>query len=374
MAWQQRDFDVGPATRADEADLRRLVGSTPMPGALAIRFEREPDYFLGCDIMGRTWEVLIARHRASGALAGMMCRTEDDLFVDGRPARVGGISQVRIAPQFRGLHLLEMGWPAFRSRGIPYLGVIARDNPRAVKALVGRAPGAPALERVGGITTLGFPVRRRAAHRALRTPWPSARRGAPLQVTADRVHVDELVAFLNAEGRRRQFAPVRTRVDFTAGRRLRGLDMSSVFVVRRAGRLVGTLALWDQRAYKQDIVDSYGRSLARLRPVLDLALRASGAAPLPEPGGEIVGAFAALNLVVDDDARVFAVLLDAVLAAARRRGLQWVTLGMSDDDPLLAVARRRLHVTYRSDLYCASWDGAVPAGTDRRPYIEAATF
>ena len=45
-------FDLRWATPADEPDIRALVGSVPMPGAVTVRFAREPDYFLGATIMG----------------------------------------------------------------------------------------------------------------------------------------------------------------------------------------------------------------------------------------------------------------------------------------------------------------------------------
>ncbi len=54
-------------------------------------------------------------------------------------------------------------------------------------------------------------------------------------------------------------------------------------------------------------------------------------------------------------------------------------LGLADEDPLLAVARRWLHVTYRSDLFALSW-GADPAPDPlaaldgRVPYLEIATL
>ena len=366
MGWEAGEFRFGLAGPADEPEIRRLVGATAMPGTLSIRFEREPDYFLGCDIMGRSCDVLIARDRGSGALAGMMCRTEDDVFVDGEPTRVGGISQLRIAEPFRGQRLLELGWPVFRNRGIRYLSVVARDNPRAVRALLEGSPGSALVHRLGGMTTLGLPVRRWG-----RQPRQPA--GVVVRPADDRC-VDEIVAFLNAAGQRLQFAPVRRREDFTQGRRLRGLDPASVFVARGRSGIIGTLGLWDQRAYKQDVVDSYGPSLARLRPALNMTLRAVGAAALPAPGRRIEGAFAALPMVADDDPRVFACLLDAVLGEARRRRLDWVTLGLSDDDPLLAVARRRLHVTYRSDVYAVAWDHRLRTRIAGRPYLEGAAM
>ena len=57
------DFEFHWATPEDEPDIRSLVGSVTMPGTVAIRFSREPDYFLGTTIMGDPCDVLVARHR-----------------------------------------------------------------------------------------------------------------------------------------------------------------------------------------------------------------------------------------------------------------------------------------------------------------------
>ena len=45
----------------DEPEIRALVGSVAMPGAVSVRFGREPDYFLGTTTMGDPCDVLVAR-------------------------------------------------------------------------------------------------------------------------------------------------------------------------------------------------------------------------------------------------------------------------------------------------------------------------
>ena len=50
-------------------------------------------------------------------------------------------------------------------------------------------------------------------------------------------------------------------------------------------------------------------------------------------------------------------------------------LGLADHDPLLAVVRRWLHVTYRSDLYAVSSSAELLPRLDGRvPYVEIATL
>ena len=136
------------------------------------------------------------------------------------------------------------------------------------------------------------------------------------------------------------------------------------------------MGMWDQSAYKQDIVHAYGPSLRRLRPAYDLAARVIGARPLPAPGEPIRSAFAAFVCVADDDPDVFRSLLRATCARARARGLALITIGLTDDDPLLAAVGRRPRITYRSDLFVLSWSRGDP-GTEldgRFPYVEIATL
>src|SRR5688572_6716360 len=95
-------FEIGLATRADDADIRRLLAESPMPGSVALTYEREPDYFLGCPLLGRPCQVIVVRERASGALAAVACRAIRTVFVNGRPERIGYLGQLRVGARFRG--------------------------------------------------------------------------------------------------------------------------------------------------------------------------------------------------------------------------------------------------------------------------------
>jgi hypothetical protein len=156
---------------------------------------------------------------------------------------------------------------------------------------------------------------------------------------------------------------------------MRGLAPEDIMVARRSGRVVGVMAAWDQAAYKQDIVEAYGPTLRRLRPIYDAAARLLGFSPLTPPGHAIPLAFAACIAVAKDDPDVMQALLAACSRHARERGKAFLMLGLADHDPLLRVARRSLHVTYHSDLYAASWSPGVIEQLDERvPYIEIATL
>ncbi len=362
-------YDLRWATRADEPDVRALVGSVPMPGAVSVRFAREPDYFLGATIMGDPCDVLVARERDGGVLAGIACRAEHRAFVNGAETILGYIGQIRVAPGARGNWLVHRGAKLFRDAGAPgllYAGVIATDNPRARDLLVGRRPplGLRAV-RVSGLTTCAILLRPRHAPRI---------RGLDV-VPASAGRIADVVDFLRRSGPKRQFFPAYTADDFAGGVTLRGLAPGDVMVAYRGDAIVGVMAAWDQSAYKQDIVEAYGPSLQRLRPAYDLMARLAGASPLTPPGRAMPLAFAACACVADDDPTVMRALVVVCARHARERGKAYLMLGLADGDPLLPVVRRFLHVTYRSDLYALSWTTDPASVLDGRvPYIEIATL
>lgn len=362
-------FEIRWATPDDEPDIRALVGAVPMPGAVTVRFAREPDYFLGTTIMGDLCDVLIGRHRLDGRLAGIGCRAERRAYVNGRESPLGYIGQIRVAPEFRGRWLVHRGAKWFKEAsppGLLYMGVIAGENPRARELLVGtRLPGSPHATRVCGLTTCAILLRpRRSPH----VTGVDVRPGAPETL-------GEIVEFLRQHGPRRQFFPAYTLEDFTGGVTLRGLRPQDIMVARRGGAVVGVMAAWDQAAYKQDIVDAYGPALRRLRPAYNLGARLLRARPLTPPGQAIPLAFAACVCIADDEPAVMKALISACAQSAYQRGKAFLMLGLADNDPLLPVARRWLHVTYRSDLFAASWNDDPASLLDGRvAYIEIATL
>jgi hypothetical protein len=362
-------FELRRATADDEPDIRALIGAVAMPGAVAIRFSREPDYFLGATIMGDPCDVLVARHQPDGQLAGIACRAEHRAYLNGQESQLGYIGQIRVAPLYRGLWLVHSGAEWFREAsppGLLYYGVIASENPRARQLLVGSRPPAHLHTRlICGLTTCSLLLRPLRMHH---TPGLDIFPGSAETLA-------EIVAFLRLQGPRRQFFPSYTLDDFTGGATLRGLKPQDIMVARRDGQIVGVMATWDQAAYKQDVVDAYGPALRRLRPVYDFAARLFGARPLTPPGQAIQLAFAACICIANDDLSVMRALLCACMDHAYQCGKAFLMVGLADGDPLLAVARSYLHIKYHSDLFAVSWSaGAIGQIDERLPYIEIATL
>jgi hypothetical protein len=181
------------------------------------------------------------------------------------------------------------------------------------------------------------------------------------------------VEFLNTVGPRRQFFPRYEPEDFfrTEGA-LRDLRPEDLLLAFRGGRLEGTLAAWDQHAFRQTIVLGYEAPLRWLRPVYNGWARFRNLPGLPAPGQAFAHLTAALPVVVNDDPAIFASLLEAQLARPRP-GRDYLLLGFHEADPLLQVARTYRATWYETRLYVACWEDGegLHAELDGRPpYLE----
>ncbi|HEX8682368.1 MAG TPA: hypothetical protein VF707_08650, partial [Ardenticatenaceae bacterium] len=195
-------------------------------------------------------------------------------------------------------------------------------------------------------------------------------RGSPEQV-------GEIVAFLREHGRARQFFPAYTEADFADSPLTRGFHAGDFLVARRAGIIVGVVGLWDQSGYKQTVVQAYGGALGMARLLANVGIRLAGAQPLPAPGQPLRFAYASFICMADNDPEIFRVLLRRVYNLAAERGYAFLMVGFAASDPLLEVARRYVHVPYRSTLYVAGWEDGrefYEQLDQRPPYVEVASL
>ncbi len=360
------------ASPADDADIRRLLRQNPVPGQQDVTYEREPDYFLGSSIMGPLSQTLVARHVESGQVVGVATRSVRPLFVNGEVETVGYIGQLRVDQSHRGRWLVPMGFRLFHelhgdAATTGYITTIIEGNAEAEGILVEKARRHyPAYRRLDRLFTLALVVRR-----------PRKVMASTFEIlSGDEVGLHEIVSFLHAQGRRKQFFPVLSEDDFN-GDTTRDFNVSNFAVACRGDEILGVLGLWDQSRYKQSVVHAYGPQLRRLRPFYNVGARVLGAHPLAAPGQPIHFAYASFACVAEDDPSIFHALLTQVYNQAAAGGFAFLMLGLSETDPLLAVGRKWLHIPYTSTLYSVCWQGdeAWHEKIDGRvPYVELGTL
>ncbi len=357
-------FTAALAGPDDEPAFRALLRG-PMGGAVRVALEREPDARLAAAVEGDRHFAMVVKDAAGGVVA-TGSRAVRTVWLDGAPARLGYIGQMRRAPAATAATgpILRAGFEVLRSTRtegeLPFdLTSIAADNVPARRLLERGMRGVPPYRPLGELVTCAVPTR------------GGVRRGPPVLPGAGRTA--EIVACLGRFGTRHQLAPVWTAEDLADPERCRGLDD---FRVVADGDVRACAALWDQRAFKQTRVHGYAPPLSRLRPLLNPLLRLRGLPPLPPPGATLAAAFLSHVAVDGDDPAAFRALLDHARAAARARGIDWLVTAFVDGHPLLAPLLSTRPRTYRTVLYALPWtpDAPLPDLAVRGLHAEAAVL
>ena len=363
MAPVVRRYHAAVADAADEPEIRALLRQ-PMEGRFRVALEREPDSRLAASVEGDRHFTMVVRDVA-GRIVATGSRSVRTVWLDGAPARLGYVGQLRRDPSAAAAAgpILRAGFAtlaATRGPGeLPFdLTSIAADNAPARRLLERGIRGVPPYRPLGELVTCFVPAR---GGRLTRRALPPVRQGERA----------ELAACLGRNLARFQLAPVWSETDLACGSRCRGLAARDLFVVD-GGR--GCAALWDQRAFKQTRIHGYSPALARLRPLLGPLLRLRGAPPLPAPGSTVASAFLSHAAVDDDYPDAFLGLVEHARSAARARGIDWLVTGFVEGHPLLAALLRAARPrTYRTVLHAICWtpDAPLPAG---RLHVEPAVL
>ncbi len=347
----------GLATPADDAACRRLLRENPMPGAISISLEREPDFFADAAQPGEARQTIVAREHGRIVCIGT-CAVRLR-FVNGEARRVGYLGGLRLDADCAGrFDILRQGYACFRElqEAAPadyYFTSIAADNYRARRLLERNRRGLPAYEFIGEFVTLLLSTKSNSAFRADSAQTPSRIACADdvpqLATTLNQHNRSYQLAAHWTEAQLRALVPLGLRAeDFFGG----GSDESSAVT-----------ALWDQRGFRQTVIRGYSSGLAFLRPAYNLCARLVGRPQLPAPGTTLsVAVTPAFTAVQPADACKLTAQLQAV---ANRRGIALLTLGFAPDDPRLNFIRQHFRCReYRSRMYLVRWPGLGGAAAE----------
>ena len=249
-------FQFDLATPADDADLRAVLRATPMGGNPSLVFLREPSFFAAAQVEGRFHQVVACRDRTSGRVVGFGARSIMDRYVNGVRQPIGYLSSLRLLPEHRNRGLVARGFAFFRklhadARTSLYLTTIADGSPALPLLTSGRA-GLPRYHDAGRYFTIAITVPRSQ-------PLKESRFRISEATEEDR---DQILDFIRAEGPRRQFFPAYEPGDLQSQcGLLRELPLNNIYVARIESKLIGLLASWDQRAFKQTVIHGYSNSL-----------------------------------------------------------------------------------------------------------------
>ncbi|MDR3574648.1 MAG: hypothetical protein P4L50_12350 [Anaerolineaceae bacterium] len=351
------------ADPADEASLRKLLRENPMPGAISLSYEREPNYFAAASVDGTFSQTIINVDDETGVCLGMGARIIRPMYLNGDVQEIGYMSHLRVdLRQEWGLSLPKEVVRSFQKfkklhgdGRVPfYLMSVIADNSPARRLLTAELPGMPFARSYTRMFT--YAVSPRRAKKELALPGGlSLQRGRP-------EHIPEIIACLQRNEARRQFAPYWSAGTLFTPAQTPDLHPEDFYVALHGSRVVGCLALWDQNSFKQTVVRAYHGSMARWRRWINFMGRWIDIPHLPEVNSPLVYAYASHLAIDGDDPQVFSALLRAIYNETIRRRLNYFMIGLDQNNPLRAVLTKSyLHLTYPSQIYLMGWQDGLPA-------------
>lgn len=333
---------VALADPADEAELRSLLRASVIPGRVRVAFTREPEFFAGDRLAGARDVTLVARRK--GRVVGMGRCSVLNLMRNGEPARLGYLGALRITTGTReSVTLLRDGYRllagSYGDAVDGFFTSIATDNQRARRVLEqGGRFGLPAYRPLCDLITFVAPIRR-----VIRDDSETA---APTPAAV-------LLDYLRRSSRRAQLTFAWDDDQWHA-LGAHGIDAGEFSVVRRNGEIVAAAAVWDQRSFRQTVIDGYSSVVELIRPLINGVQGLRGLPGLPPPGTVLSqGALLGASVNTPDD---WTVLWSAVQRRAAARGLRWVVVSRDARDPEVPVLRRLMRAReYPTTLYEVTW-------------------
>ena len=365
-------MDFALATSQDEPQLRKLLRTQPMPGWVRLTYEREPYFFHAAAIQGEN-QVVVARQ--NGEVVGTACRSWREVYLNGQPTRLGYLSGLRLQESARNRTGLANGYAFIKQLHgdgkVPgYLSTVIESNDHARRLLTSGRAGLPAYHDLGRFFTFAVPLDR---------SWPTTNRPEGLTVeSATRMNFEEVIQFLNEQGRRRQFFPVLRVKDFDQPC-WRGLAPEHFLVGRNSdGRIAGVIGGWDQSTFKQTRVAGYAPGIAHSRWLSNAGLRLAGLPRLPLPGGMLKLLNLTLICIHDDRVDTFAAMLNGVREKWSHSHFDFICCGFHERDSLIGVVKSWRSLRYVSRLYWVCWEDGTDTfrrlDSTRVPHLEVATL
>lgn len=350
-----------PATREDDAELRVLLRDNDMDSWVNLAFEREPSFFDGENLIGKSAAVIALDEMNAHAPIGMYTCSVLPAHINGLAERAGYLGGLRVNRTYRRrIRILKNGFasiPALlpeQQSLLCWFTSVGEENSKARRILEADLEGMPRYRFAGVMETLAFSSRQ-------------AKSSGLLQQATIK-DIPALVDFFNKQACSYQFSPVLKEAWLLSLNGKQGLSLEDFLLLKDGNELLGCMAVWDQRKFKQTVVWGYRFPLNKFRSAYNLFARVRGGNILPTVGAKLEQAFLSFFAL---DSRAHGIAADVVkeglLRGAEKNALIGC-LGLSDRNPLTEILKTALHADcYRTRIETVSWPGDKLPELDGRP-------
>jgi ribosomal protein S18 acetylase RimI-like enzyme len=357
-------FTIREATPGDNEQLIALSAACAMVGDISLRIDRGPDFFALNRLEGERWRLGVAE--SAGRVVGCVAVSERRAFVNGREMRTGYVGDLKVHPHYRDTriadalsHYAELGCAELPAAAPVMITVLAGN--RAMERRLSGPRGVSAFRRIATIRTHSIPIL-----------WPrNAAASDNVQIERARwSDLDQMIKLWGTVAPERQLAPVLT-ADRLAHwiRSAPGLDIDSYRIARSAmGELLGFLAAWDQRSFKQLTVVGYSRRMKTARTAFNTLATVIGSQRMPREGFSLNCATLTHACVPRDRPEVLRALLTSTYTDLRDTDCSIMNVGLDTRDPLSAALDGFLGQPTDVNAYVVTTRrGVLPEFLDGRP-------
>jgi ribosomal protein S18 acetylase RimI-like enzyme len=356
---------IREATDADNEALLALTRATPMGGRIALRIDREPDFFALLRARG-TPVVYVATHGKE--VIACLSAAIHTAYVRGTPERIAHVGDLKVHPRFRGRRVTQRLIAVLKirlqaERVDVCFSLVADGNTPVLKILEGRH-GAPAEVHLGRFFVeelIPSPFRRKPRKYAIE---PACEQDVPA-----------IAAMLDRLNRKRNFAPpigpneVRECMDSRDSKPFRRM-----LVARSHGEAVATITVQDTRNLRQNVLVGLPTSLRILTAVLrGLTLPVPGFS-VPRIGDQLTMLYVRMMGCTEGCEDALRPLIAEARALAYARRFTFLAVGLHERDPLRSVVNGipRFTFTSRSMATSAITPDRVESLVDLIPYEDYA--
>lgn len=329
------------ATQADGKEILRILESSAAKGSIELIYTRRPDAFESYMREPGESHVFVSREgeRAIGTCAELIRK----VYIDGKICRAAYICGLKKDAAYEG----GIGFGAGFVRDLACDGVdfyycsVVSDNAH-VQRTFEKSKRAIAATPITAYRTYILNPRLR-----YRIP---AHNYIFRQATAD--DTEELLAFLNAEGKRSDLFPVvESLEDFY------NLHIEDFYLLTDTGGILAAAALWRQTEYRQYVVKRY-KGMMRLARYANPLLEASGYIRLPKENQALDFPMLSFFVCKDGDQTLWRILFGEIKReAAKRYGM--MVIGLPHKHYAALVLNRLPSIRFDTELYEISfpWKG-----------------
>jgi hypothetical protein len=374
MNCQNERFIIRPAHPEDSIEILEIleiIEEEDFKGRISLLYTRRPDAYESLMKEGEEVIIVVCQDTVNNKIAGFGSCAIRELFVNGKPEKVGYLFGLRSKKEYRKTFLVlakayQALSAALKDKGVNYFfTTILEDNLYAQKLFEKQRKFMPCYEPFGSYEVYTL----KTHNKAVKNIGIEFRK-------ANKTDIPSIDEFLSEQGRKFQFYPVISE-NTLGGFTFPELTYEHFYIlVDRSDKILAVGAAWEQQSYKQYIVQGYGGIIKYIYPISSL-FPLIGYPSLPKPGSVLNFFTLSFWAVKDSNPELFRTFLQNI-AAADINGYPFFLVGIHHQNPLREVLIKMPHLKYSSKIYLVNWGKINPVAesidSNIIPYFECGSL